>query len=272
MKIIFIFIILLGSSLGISRELYPNRIFVNTREFREFRRIYIQMPRSDQRQDIVQPIAQFDQMGRFSIMINIGDTAKYLGSKKIKDPGSHPIEMSISFRDSTGLLLTGVTDKFYTVNTYYSFGSHRYIFDIFWKKPVETAFREKSLSGDYPGFSQMKMVDVNPRQSGNAVQNGVKRFFSSNSRIWVSVLLAFGFFSIMAVIILLVMLRRSRYSLETQEKNSNAVKSDVRQKPVNAKSKEDEIWELADKKGLSYDEAAIVVNISREEDNGKIDQ
>jgi len=205
-------------------------------------------------------------------MINIGDTAKYLGSKKIKDPGSHPIEMSISFRDSTGLLLTGVTDKFYTVNTYYSFGSHRYIFDIFWKKPVETAFREKSLSGDYPGFSQMKMVDVNPRQSGNAVQNGVKRFFSSNSRIWVSVLLAFGFFSIMAVIILLVMLRRSRYSLETQEKNSNAVKSDVRQKPVNAKSKEDEIWELADKKGLSYDEAAIVVNISREEDNGKIDQ
>ena len=256
---------LIWSNPGLARDSGHNRIYIATHEFREFRRIFIQYSIPNPPQAIVQPTLQIDKNGQFAILIQIPDSNRYFGPRILKDSGAHPVKIRVSFRDSTHMIITGVTDKYHEINAYYSFGKHRYIFDIFWNKPVQSAGYEKSITGDRPGFDQLKMVDAGNAAGQTSGSHNVENYLLGNSRIRTSVILALGLCAFGLVVGILLQMSKHRTPNTKNHKRKGPAGSAAQDNTAIQKSEEEKIWKIADKKGLSYDEAAIIVNMSKEE-------
>ncbi|MCD6441551.1 MAG: hypothetical protein J7L86_07210 [Candidatus Marinimicrobia bacterium] len=259
---------------------------LKTEEFNSFRRIILTVPESV---DIVEagdrriiPELSFDsQIGEFEILISPIDTGFFRGKKLLVEEGNYPIRLFCAFPDAKTIILKGKTIPFEKIIGYDIIGTNQFIFDIYKNLSPETDFLEKTVlmtsdSGINIGVlkpENIENIDKINREVGSNQKTTGRGLFKKAFLISVFVIL-FGIlvFSILIFMPeLSVIIQKLLYILRKAENGAeSADKSDMSMDVMNSAKKQKAIRQLMQEKGVSYDEADILVSISKRRLNVKI--
>lgn len=284
----FISLIILGLfifNVGLSGESVNSSVgaSLKTEEFNSFRRIILTVPESV---DIVEagdrriiPELSFDsQIGEFEILISPIDTGFFRGKKLLVEEGNYPIRLFCAFPDAKTIILKGKTIPFEKIIGYDIIGTNQFIFDIYKNLSPETDFLEKTVlmtsdSGINIGVLKPENIDKINREVGSNQKTTGRGLFKKAFLISVFVIL-FGIlvFSILIFMPeLSVIIQKLLYILRKAENGAeSADKSDMSMDVMNSAKKQKAIRQLMQEKGVSYDEADILVSISKRRLNVKI--
>jgi len=287
----FISLIILGLfifNVGLSGESLNSSVgaSLKTGEFNSFRRIILTVPESV---DIVEaggrriiPELSFDsQTGEFEILISPIDTGFFRGKKVLVEEGNYPIRLFCAFPDAKTIILKGKTIPFEKIIGYDIIGTNQFIFDIYKNLFPETDFLEKTVlmtsdSGINIGVlkpENIENIDKINREVGSNRKTTGRGLFKKAFLISVFVIL-FGtlvFSILMFMPELFGIIQKWLYILRKVENGAeSADKSDMSMDVMNSAKKQKAIRQLMQEKGISYDEADILVSMSKRRLNVKI--
>jgi len=259
---------------------------LKTGEFNSFRRIILTVSENI---DIVEagdrriiPELCFDsQTGEFEILISPIDTGFFRGKTLLVEEGNYPVRLFCMFPDTKTIILKGKTIPFEKIIGYVIIGTNQFIFDIYKNLPPETDFLEKTVlmtsdSGINIGVFKPENIDnfdtIN-REVRSIRKTTGRGLFKKAFLISVFVIL-FGIlvFSILIFMPgLSVVIQKWRYILRKGESGAESVdKSGMSRDAMSSAKKQKAIRQLIQEKGISYDEADILVSISKRRIDGKI--
>jgi len=259
---------------------------LKTGEFNSFRRIMLTVSECS---DIVEtgarriiPELSFDsQTGEFEILVSPIDTGFFRGKKLLVEEGNYPVRLFCMFPDNKTIILKGKTIPFEKIIGYAIVGTNQFIFDIYKNLPPEMDFPENMvLTGTDSGINigvfkpeNIDNFDTINREIGSIRKTTGRGLFKKAFLISVFVIL-FGIlvFSILIFMPgLSIIIQRWLNILRRGESGAeSADKSDISRKTINSAKKQRAIRQLMQEKGISYDEADILVSISKRRVNVKI--
>lgn len=257
-------LVTLFASVGLCDD-HSKRIIMKTEEFDQFRRIILTVPYE---KNIYPEISTIPDNGKFQIKIFPVDTNDYVGRRALKKHGDYPIQLNTSFPDSTTILITGQTVPFETLIGYNVIEGDMIIFDIYKTQPVESFFREKTIAlqsqnqANHPGPVLLSTVN-NTTNNPGILQ--IIRQKTVKNRVLKAVIFA-GIMSLLGVTIIIITVFVIKGDGRSRRGDAERMATDKKAKapagtPVGG-SDEARIKELMESEGISYDEAAIMVNLS----------
>jgi len=256
------FLITLLSSVGLGDD-RSKRIIMMTEEFDQFRRIVLTVPYE---RNVFSEVSTVPDNGNFQIKISPIDTSDYVGRRALKKHGNYPIQLNATFPDSTTILITGQTVPFETLVGYNVIEENMIIFDIYKTRPVESFFREKTIT--LQSQSPTNHTDLSMLSTVNNTNNpGILQIIQQKTvknRVLKAVIFS-GIMSLLGAAIFIVIAFTMKGSGRSQHKGAErkAADREVRaQVETQIGSEEARIKELMESEGISYDEAAIMVNLS----------
>lgn len=259
---------------------------LKTGEFNSFRRIILTVSESI---DIVEagdrriiPELSFDsQTGEFEILLFPIDTGDFKGKTLLMEEGAYPIRLFCAFPDTKTIILKGKTIPFEKIIGYAIIGTNQFIFDIYKNLPLDTDFLKKTVfmnsdSGVNIGVFKPENIDnfdtINRKAESIRKTTG-RGLFKKAFLISLFVIL-FGIliFSILIFMPRLsVVIQKWLYILRKGESGAEPVdKSDLSRDAMNSAKKQKAIRQLMQEKGISYDEADLLVSISKRRKNVKV--
>jgi len=266
-----------------------DQVSLKTREFDSFRRILLTISKSV---DIVDtngrktiPELNFDlQAGEFEISLSPIDTIFFTGKTlRIEEGGIYPVRLSCVFPDAKTIIVRGKTVPFEKIIGYSIIGTNQYIYDIYKNLPLETDFLEKIMlaSSEHIDSSTRKQIlepeyigafDTSSQSASGTIKTKGKGNFKKAFLISTFVIL-FGIF-VFSILILMPrfsiiqkwfnIFRKDRIGDELGEEDNILISN------MSSAKKEQAIRRLMQEKGISYDEADIMVSISKRRINVKI--
>jgi len=235
------------------------RIFIKTQDMVNCRRILLQFSETVEVSEIRKPQIRSDpQAGAFEIILPDFNSARYFGLRRIVEKGVHPIKINVNSTGNEYLAIIGKTLPYYAIEVSYTFNQDAYVFDIFWEKQPESASFEYSAPGaisdnqnvtppEYQAFSLRKYPWIFYKHTVNQ-----------------ALLIAGAVFA--GLIILFVILKLNRSSsiraYPIKEKDLKIIKDSVQvNNPASEMPQFNEavIRSLSEKRGISYDEAALLI-------------
>lgn len=253
-------IVLCGLLITQAEGLNEPRIFVKTRDLKDFRRIMLKFSMPVPFAQLPKPkFGTEPESGDFKILLQGIPAQRFFGPLDMNDKSGHPLRYAVTFPDSMSISIQGRTLPFERMTAAYVFSENCYIFDVFYSRPLESLYLEKSYSGPYLSASNNDMAD-------DAV----------SSKTWWKYLiralpLAAAAFVLMSVIGYLIYhyYSRQKPAVSRRDDKIHEVKTMLRNNAEKIKAGQDNPEQLINKiakdKGISYDEAALLVKMSEGE-------
>ena len=235
------------------------RIFIKTQDMVNCRRILLQFTETVEVSEIRKPQIRSDpQAGVFEIILPDFNSARYFGLRRIAEKGVHPINLKVNSTGDEYLAIIGKALPYYSIEVSYAFNQDAYLFDIFWEKQPESAFFEYSV----PGTTSDDQNVTPPEHQAISLRKYPWSF--DQHTVTQALLIAAAVF--IGLIILFVFLKLNRSaSIRTypiKGKDLKVLQSPVQvNNPASATPQFDEavIRSLSEKRGISYDEAALLI-------------
>lgn len=266
-----------------------DQVSLRTGEFDSFRRILLTISTGvdtvDTNGRIAIPELNFDsQTGEFEISLFPIDTSFFTGETlRMEEEGAYPVRLSCVFPDAKTIIVKGKTVPFEKIIGYNIIGTNQYIFDIYKNPLPETDFlgrKDPSIS-EYGDSNTKKQIlepedigvfDTSSQSARGTLKTKGKGNFKKAFLISTFVIL-FGVF-VFSILVLTpkFSIIQKWFNILRNYKNGNEIIEEDN-KPVSKLSgpkKEQAIRRLMQEKGISYDEADIIVSISKRRINVKI--
>lgn len=256
-------------------------VSLRTREFDSFRRIILTISRSVDtvavNDKIIIPELNFNsQMGDFEIILSPIDTSFYVGKTLCIEEGAYPVRLLSVFPDSITVIIKGKTTPFEKIIGYNVIGTNQFIFDIYKNLPPQADFLEKTVminSESQDSNTRRRILeqentgvyDATYPEAGLTQRAEGKGHFKMAFLISIFVILIVVFVSLILIFMpkfsviknWFSILRKGRIGDELVEEDN------IPKRKLSSKDKQVAIGRLMKKKGVSYDEADIMVNISK---------
>jgi len=252
--------VLCGLLLTQAEVLNEPRIFVKSHDLKDFRRIMLKFSMPVPFAQLPEPkFGTEPESGDFTILLQGIPARRFFGPLELNDKSGHPLRYAVTFPDSMSINLQGRTLPFERMTAAYVYSENCFIFDIFYSKPLESLYCEQSYSGPYLTASDNSMSDD-----------------AARSRSWRKYLvralpLATAAFVLMSVIGYLIYRYYFQLKPATRRRDDkfHEVKTMLRNNAEKIKAGQDDpeqlINKIANDKGISYDEAALLVKMSEGE-------
>jgi len=229
-----------------------SRIFIKTERLTDCRRIWVQFADTIQIANIPKPeIICNKSNGLFKIVLPGIDSERYFGMKKIDGKGVFPFHLNINANNSTALTINCKTLPNFEMDSYYSFDRNSYIFDVSWYKDDEIV---PLFSG-----SEGKILTNNRITNTN---EGDEQLLKTQYRYIIqrSVYIGAILFIILISFVLIGRIR-SQSSAVNESANRQNIDPEINVRIQEAKSPPGDgaIRDLASKRNISYDEAALII-------------
>jgi hypothetical protein len=263
-----------------------NLVALHTSEFEQYRRIMIHIPQKASNTVNLPALRENPSAGKLQITIYNISQDQYLGPSIIRETGAYPIRIKIAFPENETMQITVETIPYQQLTAFNVFGSEQFIFDIYKIRPSESLLLENSVSL-YPGAAmsgENKAVSSSFELSWTArlryllLKHGSGRimdaFFYSG--------LIIAAITFLGLIWLFLKKQKQLPQQVSVAKSEKKVKQNptpvtppkpavpqVTQAPespfvpLTPADKENMIRELMQKEGISYDEATILVSLSK---------
>lgn len=234
---------------------------LKSRDLRSFRRLVLTNPTNrDSAGFVIPQLAVNYAEGEFSITLAPVDTNLYYGARLIRDTDNQPLELTVNFPDSNTILIVGRTDKLALIADYYAVTANKFIFDLYRTRPTASDLRGEALS--------LFITDESSPESKSGDNLPVA---SATTGSWLTprMVLALkiaGLFLLLFIIIQIFRANRKQKKNTPPKSRKSAMENAASgtataatQSPADA----DPVWALAREKGISYDEAVIMMNVNR---------
>ena len=255
-----------------------SRIFVRSHDFENYRRIVVTAAALDSDRVVIPKVEYNRHDGRFRILFQPTDARRYFGKPMLRDDGINPYWVNIRFPDSLSILLDGYVNQLETVVTYYSFSRARYIFDFYRKAPEEDAFLSQAQL-DRMLRDDQRLFRNPPKALDFAQSRPDDRFlFGLNLERFKMAMMIAGaaviFFCLLVIFVLIPRtLARRRLRKQGKHSSKEAAESPRLSAPtteppaVAADESENQIRQLMTEKGISYDEAVLLISMQNRKIN-----
>jgi len=278
-----IFFILFGT---LSLAAQSNLVALHTSEFDQFRRIMVHIPQNNANILTLPAFRENPAAGKIQITIyNVAEN-RYLGPSVIKETGLYPVRIRVEFPQPETMQIAVETVPFQQLTAFNVFGSEQFIFDIYKIRPSETLMLEKSVSlfpGSGPDSEKTNLSDLEFSWTSRV------RYFllkHGSGRIMDALLYSGLIIATLALIGMIWQFSRKKKialprAAETRKPGKKRKKEVTPVSPAPAAvaqvtttpeepfipltpaDKENMIRELMQKEGISYDEATILVSLSK---------
>ena len=243
------------------------KIVLMTEEFRDFRRLMITIP---DKKNLIPQIRSHPNKGEFEIMVAPVDITHYTSRKVIRRQGQYPLSLQISFPDSVSIKISGNTVPYQKLVGYHIFQEDLFIFDIYKHVPLESVFREKTVGishyieeDDYFNQAQTSVLYTSNEYSSNLFKNN-----GIQNRFWKAILFALIPLSVLLILFGLRKVIRRTLIPETNQRREDTIREqpvesvDIDAKELSPAELKELTQRVMEEKGVSYDEAMLLLNIS----------
>jgi hypothetical protein len=234
----------------------PNepRIFIKIERLGDCRRIWVQYSDSVGLSDIVLPEFRNDVgNGKFRMVFPTIDSRRYFGMRKIQDKGALPVRLIINVAENVDLTIDGITFPDFRIDSYYSFDRNSYIFDI------RRQTVGKSLSAGLPvGNSPNDRITTPDRNHKLLVKNHYR------NAVRQSIFVVGVLFSILVMFFLIGSKIKQHNRQNPPDTIDMLITDEFGELESIPQPDDNAIRELADRRTISYDEAALILQTQNE--------
>ncbi len=292
--LMFIFVFVLFSNAWATKDKNVN---LSTQEYSNYRRFILTIPENieiEENSIIMPQIDSNPSLGEFSIIIKSENVRKFEGERLRKDEGEIPIRFVLSYPDKNTLQITGKTVKYKNINAFYIIGKQQYIFDILTDDQNQSGFYTQSvkllennpISNDNPEDQPKKTLNIIQNNKPDKSQSNI---ISQSLKTALMIFVAITFLVIATISILKIFNGEKIFGSSAKTVSAKKVKAEkiilekqidfpiipkkVRKKinyyndsSINSlvyDKKERKIRILMNKKQLNYDEAEMLLNLSK---------
>ncbi len=283
-KIFFVWLLTLLMWGNLSAQ--SNLIALHTSEFSQFRRLLIHIPQNNANVLTLPTFKENPAAGKIQITIYDIEENRYLGPSLIKETGAYPTRIKIEFPQSKTMQITVETIPYQYLSAFNVFGSEQFIFDIYKYMPSETMLLEKSVSL-FPGAAASEDMPQSSRSLELSLVGKVRYFMLKHGSG--RIMDAFYYSGLIIIVLtflgIIWLFLKKKNAPPAQpaipkaaKKRKEAVTPVPSPKvavpqvtpapespfvPLTPADKENMIRELMQKEGISYDEATILVSLSK---------
>lgn len=271
-KIVFLCTLLKADSISVNIPL-PDKLIVITDEFESYRRVVVMMESfGDTNSLLPEPeLIIGDSSETFDIILKLNDPTIYHGKIRRQTGRFHPIDLQVTEKDSSTLVVHGRTNRFEKIVSYKLLGENQFYFDIYPKLPTQSFAQEATV----PGYEQKPPVPPKIIPVGNQSKKQTAKLPESVFVLDKSVLIQALLISavIIAVVVLLSLfflflwkqVTTIRKAKQQDQSSSQSLKnkSDEFKQPIQdiTEDRESLIRKIMEEKKISYDEACMYFDI-----------
>eukprot|EP01156_Anaeramoeba_ignava_P003157 Anaeramoba_ignava/a221031_43.p1 GENE.a221031_43~~a221031_43.p1 ORF type:complete len:327 (-),score=31.88 a221031_43:114-1094(-) len=165
-----------------------NKVTLNTREYENYRRFIIEIPKNatNQNNTFVRPLISSEpDSGNFSVLIHSENVQKFEGERLRKSEGNIPVRFVVSYPDSNTIKIDGKSNEFDQITSYYIMDENKYVFDLY-KFANDDNFYSNSvklLTPIEPTQKSQDTIEKNIVQRPKNIPQKVKKSTGQNTNI-----------------------------------------------------------------------------------------
>jgi len=272
------------SSLQAQTEDSLSQIELKMREFDSIRRIILTISKSvdTTNEQIIPKLNSNRDVGEFEIILGPIDTSVYSWKTLHQEEGAYPIRLVTEISDSQTVIIRGKTIPFENIVGYNIIGENQFIFDVYKDLPSETDFSEKTINidGEHKDLKTGKQISESVESAFDTTNSGIGSVQKNSGKGHFKMALSISVFIVLLglAIISIVIFAPNISTLvkwfskrKSSEISSKLAEEDKKSNDrFNLYEKESAIRKLMKESGTSYDEANILINISKKRFNVKV--